>query len=190
MKRIVKINDIVSGNICLLDWPVANIYGSTHLYSGWWAPFSSCCKITRYYICVFRLMFFTFAVFTSFFQLPLYFVLSLGCYGLLMVGVGRTQFRTCLQEAVLLQQVSCLTFLFIPESIVSAFSTCKGYWWTIFTYGHRGEWWREMQLLRWVDWLVFVHAYPLSLEALVPYQSGERYENYQSWKNSSMSMCL
>ncbi|KAE9460853.1 hypothetical protein C3L33_07279, partial [Rhododendron williamsianum] len=25
-------NDIVCGNVCLLDWPVANIYGSTHLY--------------------------------------------------------------------------------------------------------------------------------------------------------------
>ncbi|XP_058196579.1 dolichol-phosphate mannose synthase subunit 3-like [Rhododendron vialii] len=36
--------------------------------------------------------------------LPLYFVLSLGCYGLLMVGVGLMQFRTCPQEAVLLQQ--------------------------------------------------------------------------------------
>ncbi|KAF7121149.1 hypothetical protein RHSIM_Rhsim13G0047700 [Rhododendron simsii] len=36
--------------------------------------------------------------------LPLYFLLSLGCYGLLMVGVGLMQFRTCPQEAVLLQQ--------------------------------------------------------------------------------------
>ncbi|KAI5682878.1 hypothetical protein M9H77_04106 [Catharanthus roseus] len=37
--------------------------------------------------------------------LPLYFIVSLGCYGLLMVGVGLTQFPTCPQEAVLLQQV-------------------------------------------------------------------------------------
>ncbi|XP_004290185.1 PREDICTED: dolichol-phosphate mannosyltransferase subunit 3-like isoform 1 [Fragaria vesca subsp. vesca] len=37
--------------------------------------------------------------------LPIYFVVSLGCYGLLMVGVGLVQFPTCPQEAVLLQQV-------------------------------------------------------------------------------------
>ncbi|KAM7521836.1 hypothetical protein LguiA_011738 [Lonicera macranthoides] len=36
--------------------------------------------------------------------LPIYFVVSLGCYGLLMVGVGLMQFPTCPQEAVLLQQ--------------------------------------------------------------------------------------
>lgn len=36
--------------------------------------------------------------------LPIYFVVSLGCYGLLMVGVGLIQFPTCPQEAVLLQQ--------------------------------------------------------------------------------------
>jgi len=38
-------------------------------------------------------------------QLPIYFVISLGCYGLLMVGVGLMQFPTCPQEALLLQQV-------------------------------------------------------------------------------------
>ncbi|XWS31252.1 hypothetical protein CRYUN_Cryun23aG0061500 [Craigia yunnanensis] len=36
--------------------------------------------------------------------LPLYFIVSLGCYGLLMVGVGLMQFPTCPQEALLLQQ--------------------------------------------------------------------------------------
>ncbi|KAG6666696.1 hypothetical protein I3843_01G046800 [Carya illinoinensis] len=36
--------------------------------------------------------------------LPIYFVVCLGCYGLLMVGVGLMQFPTCPQEAVLLQQ--------------------------------------------------------------------------------------
>ncbi|CAL1412114.1 unnamed protein product [Linum trigynum] len=36
--------------------------------------------------------------------LPIYLVVSLGCYGLLMVGVGLMQFPTCPQEAVLLQQ--------------------------------------------------------------------------------------
>ncbi|KAI3934285.1 hypothetical protein MKW98_009266 [Papaver atlanticum] len=36
--------------------------------------------------------------------LPIYFTISLGCYGLLMVGVGLIQFRTCPEEAVLLQK--------------------------------------------------------------------------------------
>ncbi|XP_054794445.1 dolichol-phosphate mannose synthase subunit 3-like [Prosopis cineraria] len=36
--------------------------------------------------------------------LPVYFVVSLGCYGLLMVGVGLMRFPTCPQEALLLQQ--------------------------------------------------------------------------------------
>ncbi|XP_051139829.1 dolichol-phosphate mannose synthase subunit 3 isoform X1 [Andrographis paniculata] len=37
-------------------------------------------------------------------QLPIYFVVSLGCYGLLMVGVGLMHFPVCPQEAILLQQ--------------------------------------------------------------------------------------
>ncbi|KAG8389694.1 hypothetical protein BUALT_Bualt01G0005400 [Buddleja alternifolia] len=36
--------------------------------------------------------------------LPLYFIVSLGCYGLLMVGVGLIQFPTCPHEAILLQK--------------------------------------------------------------------------------------
>ncbi|KAK9726572.1 hypothetical protein RND81_05G224300 [Saponaria officinalis] len=36
--------------------------------------------------------------------LPVYLIISLGCYGLLMVGIGLMQFPTCPQEAVLLQQ--------------------------------------------------------------------------------------
>ncbi|GMY35389.1 dolichol-phosphate mannose synthase subunit 3-like [Fagus crenata] len=36
--------------------------------------------------------------------LPVYFIVSLGCYGLLMVGVGLMHFPTCPQEAGLLQQ--------------------------------------------------------------------------------------
>ncbi|XP_010486266.1 PREDICTED: uncharacterized protein LOC104764433 [Camelina sativa] len=35
--------------------------------------------------------------------LPIYFVVSLRCYGLLMVGIGLMQFPTCPREAVLLQ---------------------------------------------------------------------------------------
>ncbi|GAB4830254.1 Dolichol-phosphate mannose synthase subunit 3 [Ancistrocladus abbreviatus] len=36
--------------------------------------------------------------------LPIYLVVALGCYGLLMVGIGLMQFPTCPQEAMLLQQ--------------------------------------------------------------------------------------
>ncbi|XP_077250669.1 dolichol-phosphate mannose synthase subunit 3-like isoform X2 [Tasmannia lanceolata] len=36
--------------------------------------------------------------------MPVYFVVSLGCYGLLMVGVGLMFFPTCPQEALLLQK--------------------------------------------------------------------------------------
>ncbi|KAE8703967.1 Detected protein of confused Function [Hibiscus syriacus] len=36
--------------------------------------------------------------------LPIYFIVSLGCYGLLMVGVGLMRFPTCPQEALLLQK--------------------------------------------------------------------------------------
>ncbi|OVA04371.1 Dolichol-phosphate mannosyltransferase subunit 3 [Macleaya cordata] len=36
--------------------------------------------------------------------LPVYFIVSLGCYGLLMVGVGLMRFPTCPQEAQLLQK--------------------------------------------------------------------------------------
>ncbi|CAL9762385.1 unnamed protein product [Musa acuminata subsp. burmannicoides] len=36
--------------------------------------------------------------------LPVYLIISLGCYGLLMVGIGLILFPTCPQEAVLLQK--------------------------------------------------------------------------------------
>ncbi|XWS47209.1 hypothetical protein CRYUN_Cryun14cG0133200 [Craigia yunnanensis] len=36
--------------------------------------------------------------------LPIYFIVSLGCYGLLMVGVGLMRFPTCPQESLLLLQ--------------------------------------------------------------------------------------
>ncbi|KAL8459601.1 hypothetical protein ACS0TY_036917 [Phlomoides rotata] len=36
--------------------------------------------------------------------LPLYCIVSLGCYGLLMVGVGLMRFPTCPHEAILLQE--------------------------------------------------------------------------------------
>ncbi|KAK2664634.1 hypothetical protein Ddye_003208 [Dipteronia dyeriana] len=36
--------------------------------------------------------------------LPIYFIVSLGCYGLLKVGVGVMCFPICPQEALLLQQ--------------------------------------------------------------------------------------
>uniref|UniRef100_A0A9I9E1U3 Dolichol-phosphate mannosyltransferase subunit 3 n=1 Tax=Cucumis melo TaxID=3656 RepID=A0A9I9E1U3_CUCME len=37
--------------------------------------------------------------------LPIYFIVSLGCYGLLMVGVGLMTFPTCPAEGLLLQKV-------------------------------------------------------------------------------------
>lgn len=53
----------------------------------------------------------------SAFQLPLYLIISLACYGLLMVGVGLMRFPTCPQEAVLLQQVSLIpSFISILDS--------------------------------------------------------------------------
>ncbi|KAJ8475860.1 hypothetical protein OPV22_019587 [Ensete ventricosum] len=36
--------------------------------------------------------------------LPVYLIISLGCYGLLMVRIGLILFPTCLHEAVLLQK--------------------------------------------------------------------------------------
>ncbi|KAL6522235.1 Dolichol-phosphate mannose synthase subunit 3 [Orobanche minor] len=36
--------------------------------------------------------------------LPLYFIVSLGCYGLLMVGLGLMRFPTCPHQAILLQE--------------------------------------------------------------------------------------
>ncbi|KAL9264909.1 Dolichol-phosphate mannose synthase subunit 3-like protein [Drosera capensis] len=36
--------------------------------------------------------------------LPIYLIIILGCYGLLMVGIGLIQFRTCPHEVILLQQ--------------------------------------------------------------------------------------
>ncbi|KAB5569767.1 hypothetical protein DKX38_003560 [Salix brachista] len=44
------------------------------------------------------------ALFSHSSQLPIYFIISLGCYGLLMVGVGLMNFPTCPQEALLLHQ--------------------------------------------------------------------------------------
>ncbi|KAK6238856.1 hypothetical protein QUC31_004325 [Theobroma cacao] len=48
--------------------------------------------------------------------LPIYSIVSLGCYGLLMVGVGLMRFPTCPQEALLLQQVFHFSF-FITDQL-------------------------------------------------------------------------
>ncbi|XP_050944317.1 dolichol-phosphate mannose synthase subunit 3 isoform X9 [Cucumis melo] len=37
--------------------------------------------------------------------LPIYFIVSLGCYGLLMVGIGLMTFPTCPAEGLLLQKI-------------------------------------------------------------------------------------
>ncbi|XP_043697534.1 dolichol-phosphate mannose synthase subunit 3-like [Telopea speciosissima] len=50
--------------------------------------------------------------------LPIYLSLSLGCYGLLMVGVGLMRFPTCPQEAGLLQKV----FYIFPSLSIWLFS--------------------------------------------------------------------
>ena len=57
-------------------------------------------------------------------QLPIYFVVSLGCYGLLMVGVGLMNFPTCPQEALLLQKVFLL--LCLSDCIVIYLIKCCG----------------------------------------------------------------
>lgn len=59
-------------------------------------------------------------------QLPIYFVVSLGCYGLLMVGIGIMQFPTCPQEAVLLNHVLSLPSFFLSYvvNIKSFLLTC------------------------------------------------------------------
>ncbi|KAL3830269.1 hypothetical protein ACJIZ3_019071 [Penstemon smallii] len=41
---------------------------------------------------------------TFLYQLPIYLIVSLGCYGLLLVGIGLMRFPTCPYESVLLQQ--------------------------------------------------------------------------------------
>nr|VDC77890.1 unnamed protein product [Brassica rapa] len=58
--------------------------------------------------------------------LPIYFVVSLGCYGLLMVGIGIMQFPTCPQEADLLNHVLSLPSFFLSYvvNIESFLLTC------------------------------------------------------------------
>ena len=47
--------------------------------------------------------------FCGFFQLPLYAVIALGCYGMGMVGYGLMVFPTCPHEADLLKKVKLLS---------------------------------------------------------------------------------
>ncbi|PHT48529.1 hypothetical protein CQW23_12737 [Capsicum baccatum] len=47
--------------------------------------------------------------------LPLYLIVSLGCYGLLVVGIGLINFPSCPQEALFLQQVQLHFSVFIQE---------------------------------------------------------------------------
>ncbi|GKU86021.1 hypothetical protein SLEP1_g609 [Rubroshorea leprosula] len=48
--------------------------------------------------------------------LPIYFIVSLGCYGLLMVGVGLMRFPTCPQEALLLQKDIAEAKVFLKQN--------------------------------------------------------------------------
>ncbi|GLT24928.1 hypothetical protein SLA2020_000900 [Shorea laevis] len=50
--------------------------------------------------------------------LPIYFIVSLGCYGLLMVGVGLMRFPTCPQEALLLQKDIAEAKVFLKQNRV------------------------------------------------------------------------
>lgn len=59
-----------------------------------------------------------YTLFLSSVQLPIYFVVSLGCYGLLMVGVGLMNFPTCPQEALLLQKVFFYTFCLLDIAML------------------------------------------------------------------------
>ncbi|RYQ95487.1 hypothetical protein Ahy_B08g090801 isoform A [Arachis hypogaea] len=86
---------IGGGHHCIMDWPLTIIFfffgfpkilGKGHMQAvlHWYG------KIAK--------------VSVSGSLLPVYFVVSLGCYGLLMVGVGLMNFPTCPQEALLLQK--------------------------------------------------------------------------------------
>ncbi|RZS18890.1 hypothetical protein BHM03_00051244 [Ensete ventricosum] len=57
--------------------------------------------------------------------LPVYLVVSLGCYGLLMVGVGLMLFPTCPQEASLLQKVA-LVIMFISDQFCAQIPAFSG----------------------------------------------------------------
>ena len=64
-------------------------------------------------------------------QLPIYFIVSLGCYGLLMVGIGLMTFPTCPAEGLLLQKVllplySYLHFHIIQQRAPSSLSFFSG----------------------------------------------------------------
>lgn len=109
-------SDVASGYLCLLDWPIGDFSGSTQLYLVG--------EFLLEIITLFKWVFFfyfpflcklTFVPFSS--QLPVYFIVSLGCYGLLMVGVGLMRFPTCPQEAILLQKV----FIFLPFHLFGFF---------------------------------------------------------------------
>lgn len=52
------------------------------------------------------------------YQLPIYFIVSLDCYGLLMVGLGLMHFPTCPQEVILLQQVLGIKILITRFKVV------------------------------------------------------------------------
>ncbi|EFH60893.1 hypothetical protein ARALYDRAFT_896880 [Arabidopsis lyrata subsp. lyrata] len=65
-------------------------------------------------------------------RLPIYFVVSLGCYSLLMVGIGLIQLPTCPKEAVFLQHLIkaklsyCLVLVLLAVLSVDYVLVCLG----------------------------------------------------------------
>lgn len=97
--------DTVGGRISFVDWPLANLYNTTWPCLVGELPFSHC------FLIILHIHFhhFTHALLLTLrvllLQLPIYFIVSLGCYGLLMVGIGLMTFPTCPREGLLLQKV-------------------------------------------------------------------------------------
>lgn len=106
-----KNNDIAGVHLCRMDRPLAGICYSTQSYLVGELYYLSIGFILQLVLLAFFSIFLDKAycgiVFFCF-QLPIYFIVSLGCYGLLMIGIGLMRFPTCPQEALLLQQVSNL----------------------------------------------------------------------------------
>ena len=123
MKHIVKIMVLlVAISACWIGLLQTSIIPRSHtwLVSFWFKfiTYTSCVflfiielkeKKPCWFMCMLALLFIFVeahrALFSHSSQLPIYFIISLGCYGLLMVGVGLMNFPTCPQEALLLHQV-------------------------------------------------------------------------------------
>lgn len=96
--------DIIGGHIGSVAWPLADVFITTRPCLAGELTFSPYfLKSFIFIFIIFHSMGLTVHVFSL--QLPIYFIVSLGCYGLLMVGVGLMTFPTCPREGLLLQKV-------------------------------------------------------------------------------------